>query len=104
MVPGDQGAGEAGEGPEGGGGSSIDFLDAAEEALNQFIQVDPDEPEFGVRPAGQVCGPRDGVLGQRGTVDRNEFGISWNAPLPGGGFLLPDTVRLSASFSAVKAV
>jgi polyisoprenoid-binding protein YceI len=39
-----------------------------------------------------------------GTVDRNEFGISWNAPLPGGGFLLPDTVRLSASFSAVKAV
>jgi polyisoprenoid-binding protein YceI len=39
-----------------------------------------------------------------GTVDRNEFGISWNAPLPGGGFLLPDTVRLSASFSAIKAV
>ena len=27
----------------GGGGSSIDFLDDAEEALNQFIQVDPDE-------------------------------------------------------------
>jgi hypothetical protein len=29
--------------PPGGGGDSIDFLDAAEEALNQFIQVDPDE-------------------------------------------------------------
>jgi hypothetical protein len=27
----------------GGAGSSIDFLDDAEEALNQFIQVDPDE-------------------------------------------------------------
>jgi polyisoprenoid-binding protein YceI len=38
-----------------------------------------------------------------GAIDRNEYGISWNAPLPGGGFLLPDTVRLSASFSAVKA-
>jgi polyisoprenoid-binding protein YceI len=39
-----------------------------------------------------------------GTIDRNEFGVSWNAPLPDGGFLLPDRVDLSASFSAVKAV
>ena len=38
-----------------------------------------------------------------GTIDRNEFGVSWNAPLPGGGFLLPDEVKLTASFSAVKA-
>ena len=37
-------------------------------------------------------------------IDRNEFGVSWNAPLPDGGFLLPDRVDLSASFSAVKAV
>ena len=27
----------------GGGGDSMEFLDAAEEALHQFIQVDPDE-------------------------------------------------------------
>ena len=37
------------------------------------------------------------------TIDRTEWGIAWNAPLPGGGFLLPDDVRLTASFSAVKA-
>jgi len=37
------------------------------------------------------------------TIDRTEFGVSWNAPLPGGGFLLPDDVKLTASFSAVKA-
>lgn len=37
-----------------------------------------------------------------GTVDRTAFGLSWNAPLPGGGFLLPDEVQLSASLSAVK--
>jgi polyisoprenoid-binding protein YceI len=42
-------------------------------------------------------------LDLEGTIDRNEWGVSWNAPLPGGGFLLPDTVRLTASFSAVKA-
>jgi polyisoprenoid-binding protein YceI len=37
------------------------------------------------------------------TIDRKEWGLTWNAPLPGGGFLLPDTVTLAASFSAVKA-
>lgn len=38
-----------------------------------------------------------------GAVDRTAFGLTWNAPLPGGGFLLPDTVGLAASFSAVRA-
>lgn len=38
-----------------------------------------------------------------GVIDRNEWGVSWNAPLPGGGLLLPDTVKLAASFSAVKS-
>jgi len=37
------------------------------------------------------------------TIDRTDWGLTWNAPLPGGGFLLPDTVTLAASFSAVKA-
>jgi hypothetical protein len=38
-----------------------------------------------------------------GVVDRTDFGLTWNAPLPGGGFLLPDEVTLRASFAAVKA-
>jgi polyisoprenoid-binding protein YceI len=37
-----------------------------------------------------------------GTVDRTEFGVSWNAPLPGGGFLLPNEIPLHASFSAIR--
>ena len=37
------------------------------------------------------------------TIDRSQWGLTWNAPLPGGGFLLPETVALAASFSAVKA-
>jgi hypothetical protein len=40
-VPPPEGAGP-GAPPE-GGGTSIDFLDDAEDALTQFIQVDPDE-------------------------------------------------------------
>jgi polyisoprenoid-binding protein YceI len=39
-----------------------------------------------------------------GTVNRTEFGLNWNAPLPGGGFLLPNEVVLKASLAAVKAV
>ena len=38
-----------------------------------------------------------------GVVDRTDFGLVWNAPLPGGGFLLPNDVTLRASFAAVKA-
>jgi polyisoprenoid-binding protein YceI len=38
-----------------------------------------------------------------GTVDRTDFGLEWNAPLPGGGFLLPNEVVLKANFAAVRA-
>ncbi len=36
------------------------------------------------------------------TVNRKDFGVSWNAPLPGGGFLLNDDVKLNARFSFLK--
>jgi polyisoprenoid-binding protein YceI len=35
-------------------------------------------------------------------VDRTEWGIDWNAPLPAGGSLLPDAIELAAEFSAIK--
>jgi polyisoprenoid-binding protein YceI len=38
-----------------------------------------------------------------GTIDRTDFGLYWNAPLPGGGLLLPNEVRLTATFAAVRA-
>ncbi len=37
-----------------------------------------------------------------GAVDRTDFGLNWNAPLPGGNFLLPNEVVLRASFAAVR--
>lgn len=36
------------------------------------------------------------------TVDRTSFGLEWNAPLPGGGFLLPNEVALHATFAAIR--
>lgn len=37
-----------------------------------------------------------------GVINRVEHGVDWNAPLPGGGFLLDDEVGLHASLSFVK--
>jgi polyisoprenoid-binding protein YceI len=36
-------------------------------------------------------------------VDRTEFGLAWNAPLPGGGFALANDVTLKAELSLIKA-
>jgi len=38
-----------------------------------------------------------------GTVDRTEFGIDWNNPLPSGEPALADEVRLDADLQLVKA-
>jgi polyisoprenoid-binding protein YceI len=37
-----------------------------------------------------------------GTIDRTAFGLTWNAPLPGGGFLLPNDVVLRATFTGIR--
>jgi len=37
------------------------------------------------------------------TIDRTDFGLEWNAPLPGGGFLLPNEVVLRATFAATRS-
>jgi polyisoprenoid-binding protein YceI len=36
-------------------------------------------------------------------IDRTAFNVNWNAPLPGGGFLVDNKVKLFASFSFTKA-
>ena len=38
-----------------------------------------------------------------GTVDRTDFGLDWNLPLPGGRFLLPNEAVLKAMFAAVRS-
>lgn len=58
---------------------------------------------------GSLVGPANDPWGNErigvelvGTVDRTAFGLEWNAPLPGGGFLLPDDVLLKAYFAATR--
>lgn len=59
--------------------------------------------------AAECAGPTEDPFGNtrfgvnlEGEIDRTEFGLAWNAPLPGGGFALSDTVTLTASLSFVK--
>src|SRR5262245_36152196 len=58
---------------------------------------------------GELSGPANDPWGNErigleltGTVDRTDFGLEWNAPLPGGGFLLPSEVALKAYFAATR--
>lgn len=38
-----------------------------------------------------------------GTIDRREFGVDWNQPLPGGGLLVSNEVRLGVALSVIRA-
>lgn len=58
---------------------------------------------------GTLSGPESDPWGNdriglelEATVDRTAFGLEWNAPLPGGGFLLPNDVVLKANFAATR--
>jgi len=42
-------------------------------------------------------------LALEATVDRREFGLNWNAPLPKGGFVLGNDVKLVVALELVKA-
>jgi|SRR5919201_6676228 polyisoprenoid-binding protein YceI len=58
---------------------------------------------------GRIAGPLTDPYGRERlgvdletTVDRTEFGLTWNAELPGGGRLLEDEVTLTARLALVK--
>jgi polyisoprenoid-binding protein YceI len=62
-----------------------------------------------VQLRGELVGPANDPWGNEriglelaGTVDRTDFGLEWNAPLPGGAFLLPNEVVLRAYFAATR--
>ena len=58
---------------------------------------------------GSVSGPHVDIAGNdklgvelEATIDRREFGLEWNAPLPQGGFALDHDVRLDVSLELVR--
>ena len=58
---------------------------------------------------GSLAGPVDDPFGAtrvgidlETTIDRREFGLDWNLPLPGGGVALGQEVRISAQLELVR--
>ncbi len=62
-----------------------------------------------VTARGSLSGPHVDIAGNdklgvelEAIVDRREFGLEWNAPLPKGGFALEDDVKLQVSLELVR--
>ena len=62
------------------------------------------------RLTGTIVGPVVGLAGTEaigveleGVIDRTEYGLNWNAPLPTGGFAVGNDVTLTAHLELGKA-
>jgi polyisoprenoid-binding protein YceI len=62
-----------------------------------------------VTARGTYSGPHTDIAGNdkigvelEAVIDRREFGLEWNAPLPKGGFALENDVKLEVSLELVK--
>jgi polyisoprenoid-binding protein YceI len=60
---------------------------------------------------GEIAGPVQDAYGNtrlglnvETTIDRTQFGINWNAPLPSGDKMLADDVKLTAQLELVQEV
>jgi polyisoprenoid-binding protein YceI len=77
------------------------------------ITVDGDLTVKGVsKPVtaeGIIVGPHENIAGKevvgielQTTVDKNDFGLNWNAPLPKGGMALADDVKLTVELELAR--
>ncbi len=101
-----------------------DFFDAAQypeiSFTSKVLNIDGDTLELDgeltlkgntrpVHATGTVNGPTDDFMGNtrlgftlQTTIDRTEFGVSWNADLPKGGRALSDEVTLVVELEFMK--
>ena len=104
---------------------SPDFFDSASYPRISFVSEDLKVAEDGalevegeltikghthrVTARGSISGPHVDIAGSdklgvelEAVIDRREFGLEWNAPLPKGGFALDNDVKLGVSLELVK--
>ena len=104
---------------------SPDFFDSANHPQIRFVssavrvgengqlEVDGDLEIKGhthdVTARGSLTGPHPDIAGNdkigvelEAVIDRREYGLNWNAPLPKGGFALDNDVKLEVSLELVR--
>lgn len=81
------------------GGSYLVTGDLTIKGVSREIQVEASVEGAGVDPWGN---DRVGIA-VRGSIDRTDFGLSWQQSLAGGGLLVGNQVALRIDVSAVRA-
>ena len=104
---------------------SPDFFDSANHPRIEFVSDEVRLQEGGalelegeltikghthrVTAHGALVGPHVDIAGNEklgveleAVIDRREYGLEWNAPLPKGGFALENDVKLEVSLELVK--
>jgi polyisoprenoid-binding protein YceI len=63
-----------------------------------------------VRAEGRISGPLEDFMGRHrlglslaAAIDRTEYGLNWNAPLPAGGTALADRVKIVVDLEFIRA-
>ena len=107
--------------------ASPDFFDTATYPEIRFVSSSIDAGENGalevegeltikdrthrVTGRGSLSGPHTDIAGNEkigveleAVIDRREYGLEWNAPLPKGGFALENDVKLEIALELVREV
>ena len=105
---------------------SPDFFDSARYPQIRFVSAPVEAAENGdvvvrgeltikdkthtVEARGTLAGPHVDIAGNtkvglslEATIDRTQFGLEWNAPLPKGGFAIANDVKLTVELELVKS-
>jgi polyisoprenoid-binding protein YceI len=80
----------------------------------ESVTVDGDltikDQTHAITGTGTFAGPTEDFMGNtkvgltlETVIDRTQFGLNWNAPLPKGGFALSNDVKLEVELELVKA-
>jgi polyisoprenoid-binding protein YceI len=87
--------------------TAIDVTDAGELVVEGELTIKDNTHRVSAR--GSVTGPHVDIAGNdklgielEAVVDRRDYGLNWNAPLPKGGFALDNDVKLQVSLELVR--
>ena len=87
--------------------TAVRALDGGELEVDGELTIKDHKHDVSAR--GTITGPHEDIAGNEKigveletVVDRREYGLEWNAPLPKGGFALENDVKLQVSLELAR--